>query len=295
VRYSVDRIEQGQDLSNKLFNAARFALLSIDVAAPAEPRPGAIEDAWILSRLARIDRAISERLAVYDFAHAALDLYGFVYGELCDWYVEFVKARLRADDRAALSSTLRFVLRETLAIAHPMIPFVTEEMWSYLRDDDEGLLAGHVREQLPDSLIDPAAEAQIARAIEAIQTIRGWRDAVRIKPGAPVVARIEADGYDEIAHLIAAQARLELRERSTNGSEPQATVPIPGGAIAILEGVDTAAQEDRAAKRREFLQAEIARAKAKLANESFVKNAPSDVVERERQKLAQLEEELQAP
>ena len=92
-------------------------------------------------RLVAIDRVLGERLAGYDFAHAALDLYGFIYGELCDWYVELVKPRLRGEQRLELSSTLRFVLRETLQLAHPIMPFVTEELWRYLGEEGEGLLA----------------------------------------------------------------------------------------------------------------------------------------------------------
>jgi valyl-tRNA synthetase len=292
VRYSDEKIRQGQDLANKLFNAARFAVLSIDPEAIAEPRPAAIEDRWILSRLVAIDRVLDERLAGYDFAHAALDLYGFIYGELCDWYVELVKPRLRGEQRLELSSTLRFVLRETLAIAHPLIPFVTEEMWSYVRDGAEGLLAGHVREPLPDSLIDTEAESAIERMIAATQAVRRWRDSVKIKPATPVIARIDADGYGDTAHLIAQQARLELRDSPSNGSEPQASIAIPGGSIAILEGVDTEAQANRAEKRKADLRAEITRAKAKLDNEAFVSNAPAEIIAKERQKLEALEEEL---
>ncbi|HEX2702796.1 MAG TPA: class I tRNA ligase family protein, partial [Solirubrobacteraceae bacterium] len=293
VKYSDEKIRQGQDLANKLFNAARFAILSMEPGALAEARPTAIEDRWILSRLARIDRVLDERFASYDFPHAALDLYDFIYGELCDWYIELVKPRFSGGQSLDLSSTLRFVLRETLQIAHPLIPFVTEEMWSYVREDGEGLLAGHLRTPLPDALLDPEAESAIEQMITATQAIRSWRDGVKVKPGERVVARIEASGYDDIAQLIAQQARLELRERDSNGSEPQATVAIPGGAIAILEGIDLAAQEDRAAKRRELLRAEIARAKAKLDNPAFIAKAPANVVEKEQQKLRELEEEFE--
>jgi valyl-tRNA synthetase len=294
VRYSAEKIEQGQGLANKLFNAARFVVLSIDLEQPAEPRPTAIEDRWILARLARIDRELRERIAAYDFHHAALELYAFVYGELCDWYVEMVKPRLRGEDRAALSSTLRFVLRETLALAHPLIPFVTEEMWSYVRDGDEGLLAGHVRAKLPDTLIDVEAEQAVERVIAATQALRAWRNEVGVAPGTKIVARIDAEGYGELAGLLAAQARLELLDASANGAEPQASVPVPGGAVAILEGVDLAAHAEREQRRRGQLQAEIARAEGKLANAAFLANAPAAVVARERDKLAELVRELEA-
>ncbi|MGA2470662.1 MAG: valine--tRNA ligase [Solirubrobacteraceae bacterium] len=294
VRYSVEKIEQGQGLANKLFNASRFVLRSIDSQAPAQAQPNAIEDRWILSRLTRIDHAVDARIRAYDFAHAAFDLYDFIYGELCDWYIELVKRRLGTDDHAKLSSTLRFVLRETLQIAHPLIPFVTEEAWSYVREADEGLLAGHHRELLSQTYLDSAADDAIGRVITATQAVRGWRDAVGIAPGARVGARIEADGYAEVASLIAAQARLDLHPDRLNGAEPVASVAIPGGAVAILDGVDTQAQAQRVERRRAKLQAELERVRSKLANEAFVAKAPPAVVARERDNLSELEREIEA-
>jgi len=238
VRWSVEKVEQGQGLANKLYNASRFVVLSIDPGAPAQPLPTAVEDRWILSRLHWLQGFLAARVAAYDFAHAALGLYEFVFDELCDWYVELVKPRLRGEDQAALHSTLRFVLRETLTLAHPIIPFVTEEMWAYVRRDDEGLLAGRVPGRLADSLFDPQACEALERVIAAVQAVRSWRNSVGIAPGAWVLARIDADGYDGVAHLVGAQARLELRERGSNGAEPAASVPVPGGAIAILDGID---------------------------------------------------------
>jgi valyl-tRNA synthetase len=294
VKYSVEKIEQGQDLANKLWNASRFVLLTIDPEAPPAAEPTAIEDRWILSRLARIDHGLAERLDSYDFAHAAFDLYDFVYGDLCDWYIELVKPRLAGEQRVPLSSTLRYVIRETLQIAHPLIPFVTEEAWSYVRQDGEGLLAGHRRESLAQSHIDVAAEAAIERVITVTQALRGWRDAVNVTPGARVVARIEAEGYEEIAPLIASRARLELRPSDPNGAEPLATIAIPGGTVAVLEGIDLQAQERRVQQRRDELRSEIERAEGKLANDAFVANAPPQIVEHEREKLAALARELEA-
>src|SRR6202012_1986643 len=107
------------------------------------------------------------------FAPAALGVYEFVYGELCDWYLELVKPRLRAGERA-LGETLPYVLTQTLAIAHPMIPFVTEEIYRYIPGSEGLLAAGGVLSE--DGVRDEAAEASVARVIEAVQTLRGWRD-----------------------------------------------------------------------------------------------------------------------
>jgi valyl-tRNA synthetase len=289
VRYSPEKIEQGERLANKLFNAARFVLLSIgEQADPPAPLPTSVEDRWILSRLARFEHELAERITAYDFSRAALGLYEFVYGELCDWYIELVKSRIAEPE---LRATLRFVLRETLQVAHPIMPFVTEELWQYVREPSEGLLAGVVRVPADGSAIDPDAEAALARVIAATQALRSWRDDVGVKPGASVAARLEADGYEQVLPLLTRIARVELRD----GSEAAlATVAIPGGRLAILDGVDLVAQEDRRARERAKLEAEIARVEAKLANSAFVANAPAAVVAAEREKLARLQAELHA-
>src|SRR5439155_1661607 len=138
VRFSEEKIHQGAQLANKLWNASRFVLLRVGEGVEAAPRPQTVEDRWILSRLQRAKRAMRRALDAFEFHHAALGLYDFVFGELCDRYIELVKPRLGEPD---VQATLLLVLRETLALAHPVIPFVTEEIWSHV-PDAEGLLVG---------------------------------------------------------------------------------------------------------------------------------------------------------
>ena len=279
VRYSSEKVRQGEALANKLYNAARFAILSFD-GAGGPPEPTAVEDRWILSRLAAAEEELAARIERYDFARAAQALYDFVYGELCDWYIELVKARL-ADPR--LRATLRFVLRRTLLLAHPIMPFVTEELWPHVREEGEGLLAGTVREPLPADARDEQAEESLARVIAATAAVRRWRNEVGAAPGATLAARLDAEGYDR--ELLARIARLEL---GADAGEGLASIAVPGGSIAILAGVDLAAHEERLERERSRLDAEIARARAKLANEAFVANAPEAVVAAEREKLERL-------
>jgi valyl-tRNA synthetase len=125
VRFSEEKIVQGQQLANKLWNASRLVLLGVGEDARPAVEPQAVEDRWILSRLARAQTEVWELIESYDLAHAALRLYHFVYSELCDWYLELVKPRLRSGE-AELQATLLHVLTETLQLAHPLIPFVTE-------------------------------------------------------------------------------------------------------------------------------------------------------------------------
>ena len=184
------------------------------------------------------------------------------------------------------------VLRETLTLAHPVIPFVTEEIWSYLPGSD-GLLMVAPWPAPDDALLDEAAEAELARAIAAVQELRAWRDRVGAAPGRALEARLEAVGYERTADAVARLARVEWTE---NGTAPIATVPVPGGNVAVLESdaVDTEAEAKRAAAERQRLDSEIKRSEGKLANEGFVAKAPPPVVQAERDKLARLQAELEA-
>jgi valyl-tRNA synthetase len=318
VRYSVEKIQQGQALANKLFNAARFALTRIHASLGSEraaavepaPRPLTVEDRWILSRLARIELDTAARIEGYDFSHAALGIYDFVYGELCDWYVEMVKHRLpdlaeqapgaaesavSPEDREMLAATLLYVLRETVAVAHPLIPFVTEELWSYL-DDDGAPLAGARYPSSAGELLDAEAEAALGRTIEAITLLRGWRDSVGARAGLTIPARLSAEGYEETAPLLARLARLDLSAAVEGGETPVASIPIPGGTVDVLsgDGVDLGAAKKRRENAAQKLLAEIERVEGKLGRSGFIEKAPTAVVEGERERLERLRAELAA-
>ena len=290
VRFSEERLAQGLQLTNKLWNASRLILLHVDPDARPAPSPATVEDRWILSRLERTRAEIDRRIERYDFSHAALGLYDFVYGELCDWYLELVKPRLRAGE-PKLGATLLHVLTQTLAIAHPMIPFVTEEIYRYV-PGASGLVAAGLPDA-PPVAVDAQAEASVARVIEAVQALRGWRDFAGVKAAATVPARLAAEGYEETGEHLARLARMAF---TSDGAEPVASVPVPGGAVEILpsEEVDLEGAERRLAARRAKLEAEIERAERKLGNQGFVAKAPPHVVAAEREKLARLRAELDA-
>jgi valyl-tRNA synthetase len=303
VRFSEEKIAQGQALANKLYNATRFVALRVGEGVDPAPQPRTVEDRWILSRLQAIEADTQARVDAFDFSKAALGLYDYIYGELCDWYLELVKPRLGDDadpgDRAALGATLLHVLRETIATAHPIIPFVTEELWELLGwTAAEGLLACGRLPEPDDALRDLAAEEEMGRAIEAITALRGWRDSVGVRAGTTVPAVLHASGYEATAARIAALARFELRDdgHGEGDGEAVATIAIPGGAVGVLasEDVDLGAADRRLAAQRDELDREIARAEGKLSNDGFVAKAPETVVAAERAKLERLREELAA-
>ncbi len=308
VRYSAEKVKQGQALANKLYNAVRFALVRIAEQPGvelgeliAEPQPRTVEDRWILSRLQRVKSQTESCIEDYDFSHAALGIYDFVYGELCDWYIEMVKPRFELDGlsdvehRRALCATALHVIEQTIALAHPVVPFVTEHLWSCIRPGE--LLAG-ARWPAPDaSLVDSEAEQELARVIAAVGALRAWRQRVGVKAGIVLDVRLAAEGYRSTEGLLAHLARLEPAERETGSDDAAvANVPIPGGAVEILsaEGLDLEAERRRATVAAERLEAEISRVVAKLENERFLERAPRDVVEAEHAKLRALREELES-
>jgi valyl-tRNA synthetase len=295
VRFSEERVAQGQALTNKLWNAARLILMRVRPDARPAPHAEAVEDRWILSRLRRAAFEVGQRIERFEFSRVALELYDFVYGELCDWYLELVKPRLYEGDRAA-AGTLLHVLERTLVMAHPVIPFVTEEIHSHM-PGAEGLLAARVvggpQGTAPQGA---AAEAAIARAIQAIQGVRAWRDSAEVRPSATLTARLHADGYELTRGHLARLARLELDQEGDRAGEIAARIPVPGGAVEIIDSgaVDLRAAERRRAARRAELDAEIARSERKLSDHGFVSRAPERIVSAEREKLERLLSERSA-
>ena len=294
------RSRQGEQLANKLWNASRLVLLGVDRGRPAPSRGRA------RSRTAGSSRACSarrgrprERIEGFDFSHAALGLYDFVYGELCDWYLELVKPRLYGRRRGCRSrDAAARARRETLALAHPVIPFVTEEIWSLPARRPTGLLAGS-RCPAADAGAGRrggrgagrAARSTPCRRCAAGATTRGRAGRARSLP-----ARLEADGLrarplEHVARL----ARFELRRGRAATPSPSVDHPRRHRARAAdrrrrPRGGRAAPRATRGPSSRPRSQ----RAEGKLANEGFVAKAPAAVVQAERDKLARLQEELDA-
>jgi valyl-tRNA synthetase len=294
VRFNEEKVAQGRQLANKLWNASRLVLLRLPEGLQVAGRPPAVtavEDAWILSRLQDAKREVARAIDAFEFHHAVLRLYSFVYDELCDWYLELVKPRLYADANGEAAAVALHVLAETLALAHPVIPFVTEEIWSHV-PGAEGLLMSRPWPEPDPALVDADAEGEVARAIAAVQELRGWRDRVGAAAGATVPGRLDAPGFDRTAAQVARLARFEWSE---DGAVAVATVGVPGGSVAVLpsQAVDAEAEARRARERLELLRREIARAEGKLANQGFVAKAPEAVVQAERDKLAGLRAEVE--
>ncbi len=295
VRFSDAKVQQGADLANKLWNASRLILLNCKLEqnqshtnAPQDQVPAAagdrpIEDRWLISRLEATIASVTAKLEEYDFAHAAQEAYAFFWSELCDWYLEIVKPRLY-EGEAEVSATLLWALERVLALLHPIMPFVTEEIWSY-HPSRQGHLAVHTFPKPDGSLRDPGAEAEVRAGIELTGRLRAWRDLVEAPAATVLPARAEGIEPQEFVGRL---ARFEFGE---DGGDPVAAV----GPVKILASaeIDAEAVVARLAARREELRSEVSRAEGKLGNEKFVDRAPAEVVEEERQKLERYRAELE--
>ncbi len=314
VRYSDAKVEQGRDLANKLWNASRLILLQAeqDQAAintrqgqapaadaggmtsgqspsrlkpPQELGPAAhllVEDRWIVSRLERTIGSVTAKLEAYDFAHAAQEAYSFLWSEFCDWYLEIVKPRLY-DGEEEVSAILLRSLERLLALLHPLMPFVTEEIWSY-HPWRQGHLAVHAFPRMEESLIDEQAEGEMGAGIGLTRRLRAWRDLAEVPAGAMLEARVDGDPPPEFV------GRLSRFGFARGEGETVAAV----GPVEVLDSADLDAEAvgERIEARRAELRSEVARAEGKLANERFVAKAPADVVEEEREKLERYRAEL---
>ncbi|MFY9487078.1 MAG: valine--tRNA ligase [Solirubrobacterales bacterium] len=293
VRYSEEKVKQGNDLANKLWNASRLILLKV-ADVPAEPRPETAEDRWVLSRLQGAIAQTTEQIGEYDFSHAALGLYNFFYNEVCDWYLELAKPRLWAEgENDSVSANLLYVLEQTLALMHPLMPFVTEEIWALLPGDRQQLAAS-AYPTLDSSLVDSNAEGAMSRAIEAITSLRRYRDELGVAPKVSLRGRLLAEGYDEgLLEQLQRLGRIELAETQ---EDAVGNLAIPGGAIEMLpsDAFDPAEIEAKKADRAKQLHSEIDRLEKKLGNEQFVAKAPAAVVDVEREKLDRYRTELAA-
>jgi valyl-tRNA synthetase len=303
VRFSDAKVEQGRDLANKLWNAGRLILLNCklqqneshinapqgqvpaaagDGTISPRPNPICVEDRWILSQLERTIASVTEKLESYDFAHAVQEAYSFFWRDLCDWYLEIVKPRLY-DGEEEVSATLLYALERVLALLHPVMPFVSEEIWSF-HPARQGHLVVHPFPAADESLFDAAAEADVEGGIGLTQRLRAWRDLVDVPAASVLAARVEGvEPPDFVARL----ARFEF---APDGGDPVASI----GPVRVLpsEQLDAEAVVERLGKRREELRDEVQRAERKLGNEGFLAKAPAEVVEEERGKLERYRAEL---
>ena len=305
IKLSRQRIEGYRNFGTKLWNATRFA--QMNGCARAEGfDPAAVKltlNRWIVGETTRTAQAVTAALADCGFGEGTEQLYRFIWNQFCDWYVELAKPLLTGADEAAKAetqATAAWVLDVILTLLHPVMPFITEELWAQTQDlgagrAHDGFLMTAPWPVLPASLIDPAADAEIGLVIDAISEGRSVRSGLNVPLSAkPPLLVVEATGAQR-ATLSANAAQiaqlLRVSQVQAVDAAPAGSIPfVVGGAtfaLPVAEFIDLAAERARLAKEVGGLTGEIAKISGKLGNADFVSRAPEEVVEENRERLAE--------
>lgn len=309
IKLSEERIEGYRHFINKIWNASRFALMNLEdftLEGDYPPKPTTLANRWILSALQKVIQEVEYSLENYVFNQAATSCYQFFWHQFCDWYLEIIKPLLYGEDtpvRKETQKTMLYVLETMLKLMHPVMPFVTEELWQKLpkKDDAPSIMVAPFPETRSD-LIDEKAEKEIELITEVIGSIRNIRGEMNIPPSMLIEAECLCTSQEEKSLLESSEgtikdlAKLANFTIRTDGDKPKAAASavVHGMEIFVpLRGViDFESEKNRLEKEIKKLEKEMERTQKKLQNESFLEKAPPEIVQKEKDKFSRLETKL---
>ncbi|MCW2277148.1 valine--tRNA ligase [Heliophilum fasciatum] len=313
IRFHMERLDATRNFANKIWNAARFVLMNLDGYESHQPHgERTLADRWILSRYAHLVDDVTKALDSYDVGDAASRIYEFLWSEFCDWYIELAKPRLFGKDnsgdpeqaRYAAQKVLIHVLRGTMQLLHPFMPFLTEEIWQQLPRHGKTIMRAPWP-RLSEEAQDSEAEAQMSLIMEVIRAIRNLRAELNVAPGkkAAVILHVADEGTQKV--IEAGLSYIQNLGSATAVTVAMLPAPAPSGAVtAIVSGVqiflplkdliDINKEIARLSKELANAENEIKRLSGKLNNAGFVAKAPAEVIAKEKEKLADAEQKKAA-
>ena len=309
IRFSYQKMDGAWNFINKTWNASRFVIMNLDDDTKAELPPKEewqLADKWIISRLNDTVKDVIHFFDTFEFGEADRALYNFIWNDFCDWYIEMAKENLNGTDAKLKKNTqaiLCYVLDQTLRLLHPIIPFVTEKIWLTMPHDGKSLVVAHYPEVHPE-FDDQDAEREMENLIELIKSVRNSRAEVNtpistaldilIKTKDDQTKKIFEDNVDYIQRFCHPK---ELKIGSEVEAPTLAMTDVITGAevyLPLAEMIDLNDEIKRLQKETEKLENEVMRCQKKLGNKKFVENAPAAVVDKERHKLTDYQNKLDA-
>ena len=301
MRFYWERVENSRNFANKIWNASRFIMMNIEKAPEKEVTLAdlTMADKWIISKANDLAKEVTENLDRYELGIALQKVYDFVWEEFCDWYIEMVKPRLWNDEdttKAAAIWTLKTVLIQSLKLLHPYIPFITEEIFCNLQDEEESIMVS----QWPVFKEEWSFEKQehaVETMKEAVRAIRNVRTSMNVPPSKKAKVYVVSEN-EELLQIfehskvffatLGYASEVFLQKDKTGIAEDAVSAVIPQAAIYMpfAELVDIAKEIERLEKEEERLTKELARVNGMLANEKFVSKAPAAKIEEEKAKQA---------
>ncbi len=305
IRLSPSRLEAGRNFANKLWNATRFVIRSIESAGAdteIQWQLLPLEDRWILSRLSRTVSSVTGLMDAFQFGEAQRQLHDFLWGEFCDWYIEMAKIRLKAGE-GVLSPipVLVHVLKTSLRLLHPYMPFITEELWQNLKlrllqnwlEAESIMVAAYP--EADETALNPESERVMESVIEIVHSIRNARAEYRVEAGRWIEARIYAGKlksaitlYSEAIKTLSRARPVILDTRQERATDNDVVLVLKEVEVVLpMESMfDLELERKRLRKEIEQIQAEVNRLETRLGDSAFLAKAPAAVIDKERDKLA---------
>ncbi len=305
IRMSDERVEGYRNFMNKLFQAGRFVTMHVDGTTGRELPPDlTVVDRWILSRLQRVIDEVRKGIEDYRFNDAGSAYYQFVWHEFCDWYLEMIKPALDGEaedrDRERQRSVLLRVYETILALGHPFIPFITEELWHAL-PGERGLAYDLPYPSADAAATDSDVEDDMGHLMEVVRAVRNIRSELNVPPAKKVEIRLKGQPED-LAFLKDHEEILRRLARADRLAYADADYIPVGDATAVVDGIEVCIplaglidfdqEAKRLKKEIEKVKAEFARVGGQLDNRKFIENAPEDIVEALRDRRTALEQKL---
>lgn len=299
MRFQIKKVEAARNFCNKVYNASRFVLMNLGDEPVGEVDASGLDmaDQWILHRLNAVAKEVSDNLDSYDLNLAVQKVYDFIWTEFCDWYIEMAKPRLNGADetnKQNVRAVLVKVLRDSLKLLHPFMPFITEEIYLNLPGSGETILRA-AWPSYDEKLCFPEAAAAMEGVTELIRSIRNIRAEMNVPPAKRIALTLVAKESDRAACEAASiylmklagadSVKVQLDKAGIEPNAVSAVCPLAEAFIPLEELVDLQKEAERVQKEIERVTGDIARAEAKLGNEGFVAKAPQRVIDEERQKL----------